>query len=64
MAVLRANVALAQATVRGLASRLPTHVDALPYPESLAHAIMTAPDKIPPHRREALDLLIGHYLPT
>ena len=62
LAVLRANVALAQRAVRTVASMLPERVDDLPYPRALEHAIMTAPDKIPAHRRAQLDLIMGHYL--
>lgn len=62
MAIVRANVALAQRTIVELAARLPERTDALPYPRALEHAMMTDPAEIGAEARARLDLLIGHYL--
>ena len=62
LAVLRANVALAQRVVSKLARSLPEAVASLPYPRALEHAIMTAPHLISKERRAQLDLICGHYL--
>jgi 5'-methylthioadenosine phosphorylase len=62
MAIVRANVALAQRTIVELAARLPERTDALPYPRAVEHAMMTDPAEIGPEARARLDLLIGHYL--
>lgn len=62
VAVLHKNVALSRRIIRALAAGLPARCDALPYPRALAHAIITAPEKVPPATRERLDLILGHYL--
>jgi 5'-methylthioadenosine phosphorylase len=62
LAVLRANVALAQRTVGALARALPEDVASLPYPRALDNAIMTAPNLVSAERRAALDLICGHHL--
>ena len=64
LAVLHANVALAQRAVASLARLLPVDAASLPYPRSLEHAIMTSPELISPARREQLELICGHYLPA
>jgi 5'-methylthioadenosine phosphorylase len=62
MAIVKANVALAQHTVLQLAARLPATTDELPYPRACSGVVMTAPDQMPAATRERLDLIIGHYL--
>jgi len=62
VAVLHKNVALSRRIIRALAAGLPARCDALPYPQALAHAIITAPEKVPAATRERLDLILGHYL--
>ena len=62
VAVLHKNVALSRRIIRALAAGLPARCDALPYPRALAHAIITAPEKVPAATRERLDLILGHYL--
>ncbi|HET6583206.1 MAG TPA: S-methyl-5'-thioadenosine phosphorylase [Nannocystaceae bacterium] len=62
MAIVRANVALAQRTIVELAARLPERTDELPYPRALEHAMMTDRAEIGAEARARLDLLIGHYL--
>jgi 5'-methylthioadenosine phosphorylase len=62
LAVLRANVALAQRVVSNLARSMPEAVASLPYPRALEHAIMTAPHLISKERRAQLDLICGHHL--
>jgi 5'-methylthioadenosine phosphorylase len=63
VAIVKANVALAQKTVVELAASLPEKTADLPYPRSCESAVMTAPDAMPADARERLDLIIGHYLP-
>lgn len=62
VAVLKANVALSRRILRNLASTLPAACEQLPYPQALAHAIITAPDRVPAATRARLDLILGHYL--
>ena len=62
MAVVKANVALAQRTVVELAARLPVTTEDLPYPNACEGVVMTAPDQMPTQTRRRLDLIIGHYL--
>jgi 5'-methylthioadenosine phosphorylase len=62
VAVLHKNVALSRRIIRALAAGLPARCAALPYPQALAHAIITAPEKVPAATRERLDLILGHYL--
>lgn len=63
IAVLQKNIALSRRIIRRLAAGLPERTAALPYPQALAHAIITDPRKIPPETRERLDLIVGHMLP-
>jgi len=62
IAIMHANVARVRAIVLELANRLPPTCDELPWPRSLAGALITDPAKIPAVTRERLDLIIGHYL--
>ncbi len=62
VAVLARGVAIARRTIAALAERLPVRTADLPYPRACERAVMTAPDRMPPHVRERLDLIIGHYL--
>lgn len=62
MAVMEANVDNARKTIAALASALPVHVDALPYPRACEGALMTDPAQVGLETRRRLDLLIGHYL--
>ena len=62
MAIVKANVALAQRTVVELAARLPLTTEDLPYPRACEGVVMTAPDQMPEQTRKRLDLIIGHYL--
>ncbi len=59
--VLHRNVDRAKATVRHLCRDFPADL-ANPHRGSLANAILTARDAIPPAARERLELLIGPYL--
>ena len=62
VAIVKANVEVAQTTVVELAARMPEHTDALPYPRACENAVMTAPEAMSAEARERLDLIIGHYL--
>jgi 5'-methylthioadenosine phosphorylase len=62
MAILRSNVAKAQAIVARLAADLPATTAELPYPRACASALATAPEAIDASARRRLDLIIGHYL--
>ena len=62
VAVVKANVALAQRIVTDLAVSLPATTEELPYPRAVENAVMTAKDAIPPEARERLDLIVGQYL--
>jgi len=61
IATLKKNVALAKKIVALAASRIPEELDPLVDGAS-RFAVMTAPDQIPAHRREALRPIIGKYL--
>jgi 5'-methylthioadenosine phosphorylase len=61
LAVLRKNVARAQAIVRGLAAKLSPR-RGCGCGEALAHALITDPDRVPVETRERLDLIAGRYL--
>ena len=60
--VLQRNVALSRRIIRALALALPARCAELPYPRALAHAIITAPERVPAATRARLDLILGHYL--
>ena len=62
VAIVQANVALAQRTVLEVARALPIRTAELPYPAACKSAVMTAPDAIHEDARRRLDLIIGHYL--
>jgi len=61
IATLKKNVTLAKKIVALAASRIPDELDPLVDGAS-RFAVMTAPDRIPAHRREALRPIIGKYL--
>ncbi|HCP47843.1 MAG TPA: S-methyl-5'-thioadenosine phosphorylase [Deltaproteobacteria bacterium] len=61
IATLKKNVTLAKKIVALAASRIPDDLDPLVDGAS-RFAVMTAPDRIPAHRREALRPIIGKYL--
>jgi 5'-methylthioadenosine phosphorylase len=65
VAMLHKNVARAQSLIHGVAlavrDRPPRSCGC---PSAAQHAIMTAPDRIPPAARQRLELLIGRYLVT
>jgi 5'-methylthioadenosine phosphorylase len=56
------NVAVAQAIIAGVVTRLP-ETRTCACPSALAHAIITDPAHISPAAREHYDLLLGRYLP-
>jgi 5'-methylthioadenosine phosphorylase len=60
LAVMHKNVATAQAVLRELAKDLPDP-NASPASKALAHAILTAPDRITPEARARLAPLLGKY---
>ncbi|MBI5493546.1 MAG: S-methyl-5'-thioadenosine phosphorylase [Deltaproteobacteria bacterium] len=60
IAVLKANVAHAQQIIRETVRRLPAE-RTCPCASAARNAVMTAPDLIPPRRREELELLFGRY---
>jgi 5'-methylthioadenosine phosphorylase len=60
LAVMHKNVATAQAVLRELAKDLPDP-SASPASKALAHAILTAPDRITPEARARLAPLLGKY---
>lgn len=62
VAVVKANVALAQRTVLEVAAALPARTEDLPYPAACKDVVMTAPEAIDEASRQRLDLIIGHYL--
>ncbi len=68
IAVLQRNVSRARAIIASLAAVLrdaPAREGdghACPCPSAARHAIMTAPDRVPPEARERLGLLFGRYL--
>jgi 5'-methylthioadenosine phosphorylase len=62
LAVVRKNVALAKAIVKGAAERIPA-ARSCPCTHAVAHAIMTEPARIPEAARTRLELIIGKYLP-
>ncbi len=61
MAVLKANSENANSIIRTLVRQLPEQHSSRIF-EIAKFAIMTAPEKIPAERRQALDLLYGKYL--
>ena len=63
MAVIKKNVALAKAIVKGAAERIGAERKCA-CAGAAAYAVMTAPEAIPAEARARLDLIIGKYLPT
>ncbi len=61
LATLRANVRVAQETIRQLAANLAAQRDC-GCPDALRYAIITSPQAVDPHARARLDLLVGRYL--
>ncbi len=61
--VLARNVATAQEVVRLSVRRIEEDRDS-PYKGSLRHALITDPDRIPGATRQALDPIVGPYLPS
>lgn len=62
VAVLRANVARAQRAIALAVPRIAAHDGPAPQSEAARNAIMTAPDRIPADRREALAVIAGRFL--
>jgi 5'-methylthioadenosine phosphorylase len=62
IAVVQANVRLAQQVIRELVPRVAAHPSPSPYADALRGAIMTAPSAIPAETRARLELLIGRHL--
>ncbi len=62
VAVIKQNVSTARAVIRSVVPRIAAHDGPAPHANALAGAIMTAPDRIPAARREALAPLVGKYL--
>jgi len=59
VAVLHANANLAQTTVRAVVPRILAFDGPPPQSDAMRTAILTPLDAIPPHRREALDVLLA-----
>jgi 5'-methylthioadenosine phosphorylase len=59
--VMRKNIATAKAILKTVAARIPDPATA-PASSAMAHAVMTAPDRISDQARAKLEPLIGHYL--
>jgi 5'-methylthioadenosine phosphorylase len=62
IAVMHKNVALARRVIAGFVPRVAAYGQPAPATGALRHAIMTAPDRIPPETRARLALLIGRYV--
>jgi 5'-methylthioadenosine phosphorylase len=60
MAIIRQNVALAKAIVKGAVERIPER-RACGCTHAAAHAVMTAPDAIPAAARERLGIILDKY---
>lgn len=58
--VMRKNIATAKAILRAVATRIPDPASS-PASSAMAHAVMTAPDRISPEARAKLEPLIGRY---
>ena len=59
--IVRKNVALAKSIIRHAVPKIATFRVLLPC-DAIAHAMMTAPDKIPAETRQRLDLLVRQFL--
>jgi len=62
VATIRANVATAKRIIAAAAPLIAAHDGPAPMSNALAGAIMTAPDRISPERKEALWPIVGKYL--
>jgi 5'-methylthioadenosine phosphorylase len=62
VAVIQANVRVAQQVIRNLAPRVAGYQGEPPMKGTLQHAILTNPAKIPADARERLQVLLGPYL--
>lgn len=62
IAVLRANVARAQRAIALAVPRIAAQDGPAPQSEAARNAIMTAPDRVPADRREALAVIAGRFL--
>jgi 5'-methylthioadenosine phosphorylase len=62
IAVLRANVELSKAIIRGAIPFVAAHPGPAPHASALKNAIVTAPSAIPQHRIETLGPLVSKYL--
>lgn len=62
VAVLRANVALAQRAIACAVPRIAAFQGPRPVENAAEHAVMTSPDRIPADRREALAVIAGQFL--
>lgn len=62
IAVIQANVSVARGIIKAAAPLIAGHPGPAPALGCMQHAIMTAKDRIPADRREALAPLIGRYL--
>ncbi len=60
MAIVKQNVTLAKTIVRNAAARIP-QARACACTSAAQHAVMTAPEAIPPQARERLQLIMGKY---
>ena len=61
LALLHQNVETAKTIVREAAARIDAD-RTCPCPDAARHAILTAPERIPPETRRAVELLYGRYL--
>ncbi|MBW1876914.1 MAG: S-methyl-5'-thioadenosine phosphorylase [Deltaproteobacteria bacterium] len=61
--VLTHNVALAKDIIRAAVPLVAAHEGPAPMSDALENAIMTSPERIPPAIRQALDPIVGKYLP-
>lgn len=62
VAVLQANVRLAQRIIRAAVPRIAAHEGPAPQSDALATAILTAKERIPADRLEALAPILGRYM--
>ncbi len=61
IAVIHANVATARGIIAAVAPKIAAHPGPAPMLGCMKHAVMTAKDRIPADRREALAPIIGRY---
>ena len=60
--IVRKNVALAKSIIRHAVPKIASFEGPPPMHDAIAHAMMTAPDKIPAETRQRLDLLVRQFL--